>query len=69
MAVKKKPAEEVVLTEQDLLENLVLVKAGLKAGDVGTPAPAGTVIKTYVQNGLRYNRITTENGGTVDVRA
>lgn len=64
-----KSEEEVVLTEQDIKENPVLEEAGLKAGDVGTPAPAGTVVKTYIQNGLRYNRVTTDNGGTVDIRA
>jgi hypothetical protein len=33
--------------------------------DARTP---GTIIKEYVQNGLRYKRVVTEDGGTVDMR-
>lgn len=36
------------------------------ANDVKVP---GTVVKEYVQNGLRYKRVVNETGGTVDVRA
>lgn len=31
---------------------------------------AGTVIKTYLQNGLRYNRVVQDDGvSTLDIRA
>ena len=58
MATKKTVAEqeEPVETDEVVAEN--------KA----TPQP-GDVIKEYVQNGLRYKRVATENGASIDVRA
>lgn len=71
-------------TKQELIDSLVAMGVKLIGDETvaqlkelieksGTPevkpVEPGTIIKTYVQNGLRYNRVATENGGTVDVRA
>jgi hypothetical protein len=63
MAVKKEAVEEVVEGTQP--------KDGVptpKPQSQKTDAAPGTIIKEYLQNGLRYKRVVTEDGGTVDMR-
>lgn len=72
MASKKKIEEKEILSS-DIPnppgEGRTLEEADKAAIADGSKKPApGTIIKEYVQNGLRYKRVATENGGTVDVR-
>lgn len=80
MAAKKQVVSKETNQITDVVEETVAPVAGTepKNGDAPVVQPGiltekrepGTIIKTYLQNGLRYNRVVQDDGvTTLDMRA